>query len=454
MAVLRTQKCTRAKLTSTQKAEQRQKLANLTNAIETARDAYQEEVQGISQDYGRSLKWTRAQLNGGHLTRQWRKASSWNALVSIKLNEANETRGPGECTMEKEWLAIHAHTLVEGFYIAVWGDLEHYHEVKIFITAKAKSFIKDVLHFEPKHLTLKFESWAFRDFVCAEKNIQDGLDNILQKHQLTSRKRFMRSLINGWTYEKNICNPGKIGCRECLIILLDASVTNKCRWDVLTDEELSDRISNNHKRQANGEKIYKPRKARQPHAINSAKSAQTVCDTDSEDEGQDNEQDNEQENEQENTCDMNGVKEMQARALGKQWQESENIELTVDVEQCSENWSYNRCDKDPVRNYGGRGKNIGLTVDVEEHSEEWSYSGDNNKHRRRISIQVYCTRSDKDPIKNDGRRGEIACSSLETMSKAVQLAQVTADVLRILLVGGFIAIPYELVMETGTWYYY
>lgn len=63
-----------------------------------------------------------------------------------------------------QWLAIHARTSVEGFYIAVRGDLEHYHEAKIFLTAKAKSFIKDVLHFEPKHLALKFESWAVGDF--------------------------------------------------------------------------------------------------------------------------------------------------------------------------------------------------------------------------------------------------------------------------------------------------
>jgi len=63
-----------------------------------------------------------------------------------------------------QWLAIHARTSVKGIYIAVRGDLEHYHEVKIFLTAKAKSFIKDVLHFEPKHLTLKFESWAVGDF--------------------------------------------------------------------------------------------------------------------------------------------------------------------------------------------------------------------------------------------------------------------------------------------------
>lgn len=37
---------------------------------------------------------------------------------------------------------------------------------------------------------------------------------------------------------------------------------------------------------------------------------------------------------------------------------------------------------------------------------------------------------------------------------AVQLTQVTADMLRVLLVGGFKATPYKLVTETGTWHYY
>lgn len=48
--------------------------------------------------------------------------------------------------------------------MAVRGDLEHYHEAKLFLTTKAKSFIKDVLHFEPKLLALKFESWVVGNF--------------------------------------------------------------------------------------------------------------------------------------------------------------------------------------------------------------------------------------------------------------------------------------------------
>ncbi|KAG1852225.1 hypothetical protein F4604DRAFT_1538497, partial [Suillus subluteus] len=238
-----------------------------------------------------SLKWTRVQLNGGQLTRQRRKASSWNAFVSIKLNEVNETRGPGEryrlpafiaanhaqlrreyghlpeaektklrlsidklrvtrinivhsnpkalikdinstfSTMEKEvslltislyaswlsimqWSAINACTSVEGFYIAVQGDLEHYHEAKIFLTPKAKSFIKDVLHFEPKHLALKFESWVVGDFstrslihhfyISERRNGQHTFRIISmcykQDHKLASRK----VLMNYDNYEKKI----------------------------------------------------------------------------------------------------------------------------------------------------------------------------------------------------------------------------------------------------------
>ncbi|KAG2145705.1 hypothetical protein BD769DRAFT_1660813 [Suillus cothurnatus] len=197
--------------------------------------------------------------------------------------------------MEREWTAINARTSMEGFYIAVRGDLEHFHEAKLFLTAKAKSFIKDVLHFEPKHLALKFESWVVGNFgeetsrsatqrlplakiisLC-RKNIQNGLDNILQKNNLASKKipmnydNYEKNIVevyavamNGWTYEKSVCNPGKIGRREHLIKLLDALVKGECSWVVLSEDELSERIQNNHKHQK----------------TDSAKSVQIICDSD------------------------------------------------------------------------------------------------------------------------------------------------------------------------------
>ncbi|KAG2361987.1 hypothetical protein BDR07DRAFT_1584621, partial [Suillus spraguei] len=180
---------------------------------------------------------------------------------------------------------------MEGFYIAVQGDLEHYHKAKLFLTDKAKSFIRDVLHFEPKLLALKFKPWVSamstsqwlllsKLVSLCRQNIQDGLDNILQKNKLASKKIPMNYdnyekrvveiyavAIDGWTYGKSVCNPRKIGHCEHLISLLDALVTGKCSWIVLSEDALLERITNNHKHQASGEQVYKTRKAARRHKV-------------------------------------------------------------------------------------------------------------------------------------------------------------------------------------------
>ncbi|KAG1756912.1 uncharacterized protein EDB91DRAFT_1041445, partial [Suillus paluster] len=144
-------------------------------------------------------------------------------------------------SMEKEvstgWTNITSCTGVEGFYVAVCGHIEHFHEAKIFCTPKAQSFVKEVLNLDPKCFTLKFESWAIRDFgvwsynhlspmklisMC-HRSIQKGLNEIVQKHKLSWKKIKMnydnyeqkivetyRIELDGWTY-KMLQNPGKIG---------------------------------------------------------------------------------------------------------------------------------------------------------------------------------------------------------------------------------------------------
>ncbi|KAG1888654.1 hypothetical protein F4604DRAFT_1529405, partial [Suillus subluteus] len=64
----------------------------------------------------------------------------------------------------KQWTSIQARTGLEGMYIAVQGDVEQYHEPKLFYTAKVRSFIKDVLGMEPKRFALKVESWVVGNF--------------------------------------------------------------------------------------------------------------------------------------------------------------------------------------------------------------------------------------------------------------------------------------------------
>ncbi|KAG1853524.1 hypothetical protein F4604DRAFT_1548900, partial [Suillus subluteus] len=178
-----------------------------------------------------SLKWTRAQLNGGRLTRQRRKASAWNAFVSAKLNKANETRAPGKRYRLPAYISAHYAQLQQTYAClsesekkklqlgiddlrtmrvnivrsnpkALLKDVnstfntmekEHFHEAKVFLTAKAKSFIKDVLHFEPKHLALKFD-------VVLCYGLMRGADSILQENNLASKKVQM----NYENYEKNI----------------------------------------------------------------------------------------------------------------------------------------------------------------------------------------------------------------------------------------------------------
>ena len=53
-----------------------------------------------------------------------------------------------------------SHTGVEGFYVAVRGSVEDYHEPKLFFSDKALRFVKDVLEIEPQQLALKFEAWC------------------------------------------------------------------------------------------------------------------------------------------------------------------------------------------------------------------------------------------------------------------------------------------------------
>ncbi|KAG1751318.1 uncharacterized protein EDB91DRAFT_1243592 [Suillus paluster] len=289
--MLSAQKHARAKLTTEQKAECRQKYTKLMDAINTARDSYQEEARSIAQDHGRRLSEPeKKKLRLGIDDLRAMRVNIVRSNPKALLKDVNSTFN----TMEKEWTAINARTSMEGFYIAVRGDLEHYHEAKLFLTAKAKSFIKDVLHFEPKLLALKSESWVVGNFgaessmsttqrlplsklvsLCRQ-NIQDGLDNILQKNKLASKKipmnydnyekrivKVYAIAIDGWTYEKSVCNPGKIGRREHLIKLLDALVTGTCSWVTLNDDEVSECISNNRKRQASGKQVYKPCKAAQ-----------------------------------------------------------------------------------------------------------------------------------------------------------------------------------------------
>ncbi|KAG1806942.1 hypothetical protein EV424DRAFT_1544032 [Suillus variegatus] len=305
-----------------QNAARHAKLVKLTDAITTAQDTYQEEACAIAKDNGRSLKWTRRQLYTGKGVFNRRRANPWNAFNRLRENintyrqsRVKVTRANPKAlqkdvnatfkTMQTEWASIQARTGLEGMYLAVRGDVEQYHEPKLFYTAKVGSFIKDVLGMEPKRFALKVESWVVGDFDSAgtvsqrlsltklvslcRQHIQDGLDIIIPTLRHPPKKKVKMNYNNyegkivetyGVALENfpgTIRNPGNIGRREDLINLHDLLLKGTCSWTKLTSDELVERIAKNKERQANGEPIYKTRKHQEKTPI--AKSAEIVEDT-------------------------------------------------------------------------------------------------------------------------------------------------------------------------------
>jgi hypothetical protein len=59
-----------------------------------------------------------------------------------------------------QWMALHARTGTEGFYVAVHGGIKDLAEPKIFFTEKAQKFVQGVLGIEPQHLGLKLEAFV------------------------------------------------------------------------------------------------------------------------------------------------------------------------------------------------------------------------------------------------------------------------------------------------------
>ncbi|KAG0697417.1 hypothetical protein DFH29DRAFT_1003729 [Suillus ampliporus] len=160
--------------------------------------------------------------------------------------------------MANEWENITSRTGIEGFYIAVRGDIEHFHESKIFYTPKARSFIKEISHLDPKCFALKFESWVTVDQFMSHQH-SGGTRCHREKMQPVKKKKKIKMnydnyeqkiiemhgiALEGWTCGK-VQNPGKIGRREDLVTLLDALVNERCLWIQLTQEQVEQRIADN-----------------------------------------------------------------------------------------------------------------------------------------------------------------------------------------------------------------
>jgi hypothetical protein len=81
--------------------------------------------------------------------------------------------------------------------------------------------------------------------------------------------------LEGWP-KGVVQNPGSVGWRPQVTVLLKALQSSTCHWTKLTANELDQRILDNQAQAAAGEPVYKPRRGRKPKG----KSATVVEDSD------------------------------------------------------------------------------------------------------------------------------------------------------------------------------
>jgi hypothetical protein len=84
--------------------------------------------------------------------------STISAISYLSIYHLRHTTNVTE--IYSQWMALHACTSLEGFYVAVRSGIEDLAEPKIFFTEKSQKFVRDVLGIEPQHLGLKLEAFV------------------------------------------------------------------------------------------------------------------------------------------------------------------------------------------------------------------------------------------------------------------------------------------------------
>ncbi|KAG1727099.1 hypothetical protein EDD22DRAFT_789375 [Suillus occidentalis] len=217
----------------------------------------------------RSVKWTRSQLflRSAMLQRN-RRVNSWNAFVKARLEAKNEGLDRGDRTkltafiaqnkatllqdyckltlaekqaynahvledcqaknrtacanpkaikhdmnaaftsMDREWMALHARTGLEGFYVAVRGGIEDLAEPKIFFTEKSQKF-------RPLNKLISECHELIQDtleFILMEKNVSGKIKMNYTNYERAIVERHGVELTK-WPLPGGVKNPSKVGGR-------------------------------------------------------------------------------------------------------------------------------------------------------------------------------------------------------------------------------------------------
>ncbi|KAG1785113.1 uncharacterized protein HD556DRAFT_1451008 [Suillus plorans] len=329
----------RPQLTTCQKAACRAKFIALTDDVNSARTTYMDQVQVLAKKHGHSEHWTRCQLYlGGQTVRRSQRPNAWNAFVHQRLDDINEGLSKGNRWKLTEFIESHKETLCNDYARLSRAQRNNYkveiikmradkqcmvHDnprvvqrdmqatfaamdqelfaptsvlkafmwlsvvelrtlvVPNFFSEKAEKFVRAVLDLEPRRLALKLEAFAV-------SGLAEDIPTISrEKKSLNQLVSECRTLIQ----DELVQNPSSIGGCKSVQLLINRLIEETCKWTKLTEEELADRITSNHARQAAGETVYKPRKMRTKKTVE--KSAAIVESSSESDENEGDDGDNE-----------------------------------------------------------------------------------------------------------------------------------------------------------------
>ncbi|KAI0056619.1 hypothetical protein BV25DRAFT_1832039 [Artomyces pyxidatus] len=191
--------------------------------------------------------------------------------------------------------ALMNRTGCEIILIGVRGNVANHQQPHVFVSDKAKSWLKHAYDTEPDKAGLQLEGFAISggpakattvsakqahhlDVAECRTTIQAGLDAILfHKHKKPlgcvsmNYTNYERKIVEqygvelqGWPVPKGPQhqNPGDLN-RVSVLALRDALRAGQCKWVSLSSTDLAARKASNATRQANGEQVYvepKPRK--------------------------------------------------------------------------------------------------------------------------------------------------------------------------------------------------
>jgi hypothetical protein len=94
-----------------------------------------------------------------------------------------------------------------------------------------------------------------------EKNVSGKVRMNYTNYERAIVERYGVELYN-WPLPGTVKNPSKVGGRAHVQKLLDALKSHSCKWVSFSEDDLRDRMTENRERQARGEQVYVPRKAR------------------------------------------------------------------------------------------------------------------------------------------------------------------------------------------------